>query len=112
MHLRALVLPAGFGAVALAAVLWVTRPPGPGLDPDAMSYLGAAESFVSHGTLRIPSGDWDSPDGTSPLAHSPAGFSLAVAAPVALGVPPVQAARGIEAVAAALAMGLAVSLVT
>ena len=107
-----LVLPAGFAVLALAAVLWVTRPPGPGLDPDAMSYLGAAESFVSHGTLRVPSAEWDNPGGTLPLAHFPPGFSLALAAPLALGVPPVQAARGVEAVAAGLAMGLAVWLVT
>ena len=111
MRIPSLVLPAGFAVAAFAAVLWVTRPPGPGLDPDAMSYLGAAQSFVSHGTFRVPSADWDSPDGTSPLAHFPPGFSLAVAAPMAFGAAPVQAARGTEAVAAALATGLAVWLV-
>jgi len=112
VRLRLLALPIGFAVVAFAAVLWITRPPGPGLDPDAMSYLGAAESFVSHGTLRIPSADWDGPGGTTPLDHFPPGFSLAIAVPVAVGIPPVPAARGIEAVAAGLAMGLAVWLVT
>jgi hypothetical protein len=112
VRIPSFVLPTVFAAVAFAAVLWITRPPGPGLDPDAMSYLGAAESFVSHGTLRIPSGDWGSPDGTAPLDHFPPGFSLAIAVPLALGAPPVQAARGVEAVAAGVTMGLAVWLVT
>ena len=111
MRIPSLVLPSGFAFVALAAVLWITRPPGPGLDPDAMPYLGAAESFVSHGTLRIPSADWDHPGGTTALGHFPPGFPLAIAAPAALGVSPVQAARVVEAVAAALTVGLAVWLV-
>ena len=76
-----------------------------------MSYLGAAESFVSHGTLRIPSADWDDPGGTTALGHFPPGFSLAIAVPVAVGIPPVQAACVVEAVAAALTIGLAVWLV-
>jgi hypothetical protein len=76
-----------------------------------MSYLGAAESFVSHGTLRIPSASWDEPSGTSPLDHFPPGFSLALAVPIALGVPPVQSARLIESASAGSAMGLAVWLV-
>jgi hypothetical protein len=105
-------LSAGFAAAACVAVLWITRPPGPGLDPDAMSYLGAAESFASRGTLRVPTGSWNDPDGSSPLSHFPAGFSLALAGPIALGVDPVQAARGVEALAAAATAGVMVWLGT
>lgn len=103
-------LPVGFAVAACIAVLWITRPPGPGLDPDAMSYLGAAESFASDGTLRVPAASWNEPDGWSPLAHFPAGFSLLLAGPIALGADPVQAARGVEALAAAATAGLAVWL--
>jgi hypothetical protein len=111
VRIPSFALPTAFAAVAFAAVLWVTRPPGPGLDPDAMAYLGAAESFASHGTLRVPSADWDEPAGSSPLGHFPPGFSLVLAAPIAAGVAPVEAARGIEALAAAVAIGLSVWLV-
>ena len=110
MRVPRLLLPLAFAGAAFVAVLWITRPPGPGLDPDAMSYLGAAQSFAEHGTLRIPSGEWDSPDGTEALGHFPPGYSLVLAGPVALGAEPVQAARAIEAVAASAAAGLVVWL--
>jgi hypothetical protein len=110
MRVPRLLLPLAFAGAALVAVLWITRSPGPGLDPDAMSYLGAAESFAEHGTLRIPAGTWDSPDGTEALGHFPPGFSLVLAGPVALGADPVQAARAIEAVSAAVTAGLVVWL--
>jgi hypothetical protein len=110
MRAPRLLLPLVFAGAAFVAVLWITRPPGPGLDPDAMSYLGAAESFAEHGTLRIPAGTWDSPDGTEALGHFPPGFSLVLAGPVALGADPVQAARTIEAVSAAATAGLVVAL--
>jgi hypothetical protein len=100
-----------FGAVAFIGVVAVTTPPGPGLDPDSMSYLGAAESVVLHGALRVPFADWSSADSTAPLSHFPPGFPLVLAAPVALGAPPVQAARAVEAVAAFATVGLAVWLV-
>ncbi|HEX5972669.1 MAG TPA: hypothetical protein VFY85_12135, partial [Gemmatimonadaceae bacterium] len=63
------------GVLAFALVLAVTDPPGPGLDPDALSYMGAAESLVARGTYRIPTAPWTSADSTSPLAHFPPGFS-------------------------------------
>ena len=110
MRIPRSAVPLGFAAAAFVAVLWITRPPGPGLDPDAMSYLGAAESFAEHGTLRIPVGTWDSPDGTEPLGHFPPGFSLALAAPIKLGADPIQAARALEAVSAAAAAGVVVWL--
>jgi hypothetical protein len=105
------VLATLFGALASAAVVAMTAPPGPGLDPDSVSYLGAAESLVRHGSLRVPFADWSSPDSTSPLAHFPPGFSLAIAGPALLGADPVQAARAIEAAAAFVTVGGAVWLV-
>jgi hypothetical protein len=109
---RRSVLAALFGAAACCGVLGITGPPGPGLDPDAMSYLGAAESVVRQGSLRVPMAAWSDADSTSPLGHFPPGFPLAVALPVALGAPTVQAARGVEAAAAAVTVGLVVWLVS
>ena len=88
------------GILAFTLVLAVTDPPGPGLDPDALSYMGAAESLVAHGAYRIPTASWASADSTSPLAHFPPGYSTALAIPVALGMTPPQAARLVEALAA------------
>jgi hypothetical protein len=75
-----------------------------------MSYLGAAESLVRQGALRIPAGHWSEADSTAALGHFPPGFSLAIAIPTALGAPPVQAARGLEAAAAFTTVALAVHL--
>jgi hypothetical protein len=108
---RRSVLAPLLGAVACYGVLAVTEPPGPGLDPDSMSYLGSAESLVRHGTLRIPAAHWTDADSTSPLGHFPPGFPLAIAVPLALGAPPAQAARGVEAVAAFATVALVVGLV-
>lgn len=88
------------GIAAFALVLAVTDPPGPGLDPDALSYMGAAKSLVEHGTYRIPTATWASADSTSPLAHFPPGYSTALAIPVAFGMAPPQAARLVDALAA------------
>jgi hypothetical protein len=90
--------------VAFALVLAVTDPPGPGLDPDALSYMGAAESLVAHGTYRIPTASWTDADSTSPLAHFPPGYSTALALPVTFGMAPPQAARLVDALAAFVAM--------
>ena len=110
MQVQRLVLVALLGTAACYGVLAMTEPPGPGLEPDSMSYLGAAESLVRHGTLRIPAASWDDADSTSPLGHFPPGFPLAIAIPGALGAPPVQAARGVEAAAAFATVALAVWL--
>jgi hypothetical protein len=88
------------GVVAGAVVAVGTAPPGPGLDPDTASYLGAAVSFVRFGTYRIPMGSWTTADTTEPLTHFPPGFSTIVAAPVALGVSPIQAGRLVVVLAA------------
>ncbi|HEU4648424.1 MAG TPA: hypothetical protein VFS33_05150, partial [Gemmatimonadales bacterium] len=72
-----------------------------------MSYLGAAESLVHHGNLRIPVGDWFEADSTAPLHHFPPGFSIAIAVPVAAGLAPVQGARIVMAAGAGVAVGTA-----
>lgn len=107
------LLPAAIlGIAAFALVLSITEPPGPGLDPDALSYLGAAESVVAHGTYRIPTAKWASADSTAPLEHFPPGFSTALALPVRVGMAPPQAARLVEALCAAITAMVLVLLVS
>lgn len=90
-------------AMAVAAgALRLTTAPGPGLDPDAMSYLGAAESLVHHGTLRIPVAPWSSDSTTAPLTHFPPGYSAVLALPIGLGAEARLAARIVQAIAAGL----------
>jgi hypothetical protein len=88
------------GAAAFALVAFATRPPGPGLDPDAASYVGAAVSFVRTGAFRIPTSGWAAIDTTEALAHFPPGFPVAIAGPIAVGASPVQSARVVMAVSA------------
>ena len=85
--LVAQLLPATLlGAVAFALALIITDPVGPGLDPDALSYMGAAESVAAHGIYQIPAAKWSSADSTAPLAHFPPGYSTVLALPVRLGM--------------------------
>jgi hypothetical protein len=88
------------GILAFGGVLFVSRAPAPGLDPDAMSYVGAGESLARTGRLRIPAADWWDSDSTTALAQFPAGFPFTIAATIGLGFTPVQAARVVEALAA------------
>jgi len=81
-------------------VLRITDPPSPGLDPDALQYVGSAESFALHGEFRTPTARWQSRDSTSALSHFPPGFPMAMALPVRAGMDPVQSARLIMATAA------------
>ncbi len=107
------ILPAVvLGAIAFALVLAATEPPGPGLDPDAVSYLGAAESLAHGQGYRIPTAEWVSPDTTQPLAHFPPGYSTILAIPIVLGAQPIQGARVVEAVAAFVTTVALVLLVT
>ena len=96
------VLPALLAGLAAFCLVWlITAPPGPGLDPDSMSYVSASESLVHHGVLRVPAFyDWASPDSTEPLAHFPPGLPTALAIPRILGAPEPTAARLVEATAA------------
>jgi len=88
------------GGVAALVVAIGTGPPGPGLDPDAQSYVGAAASLVRLGSYRVPTSGWAAMDTTEPLTHFPPGLSTAIAAPMLLGVPALQAGRLILVVAA------------
>lgn len=97
------------GLVAGWGVIELTEPPGPGLDPDAVSYLGAGLSAAHGYGFRVPEGAWDAPDTTSALAHFPPGFPALIALGVRNGADARNAARFIEAAAAAIAV-IAVSL--
>jgi hypothetical protein len=107
-----LLVAAILGITAFILVLMATDPPGPGLDPDAMAYMGAAESLASHGQYRIPAAGWWSADSTSALTHFPPGYSTALALPVRLGMTPPQAARLVDALSAAVTVGTVVLLVS
>ena len=111
LRISHLLVAAILGVLAFTLVLIVTDPPGPGLDPDAMAYLGAAQS-VAHGAgYRIPAAGWRRPDSSAALTHFPPGYSTALALPVRLGMAPPQAARLIQAVAAAITVGTTALLV-
>jgi hypothetical protein len=111
--LVAQLLPATLlGAVAFALTLVITDPVGPGLDPDALSYMGAAESVAEHGIYQIPAAQWTSADSTAPLAHFPPGYSTILALPVRLGMKPTQAARLVQATSAFITIFTLVLLVS
>jgi hypothetical protein len=99
------------GAVAAIGVWLLTVPPGPGLDPDSASYLGAATALAHGHGYRIPIANWRTADSTSALAHFPPGYPTAIAVPVALGAAPTDAARVVNAAAAFVSLALATWLV-
>ena len=70
-----------------------------------MAYMGAAASLARHGTLRVPTAEWDRPDSTSTLSLWPPGFPATMAIPVYLGASPIQSGRWINVVAAAVTAG-------
>lgn len=70
-----------------------------------MAYTGAAASLATHGTLRVPTAEWDRPDSTSTLSLWPPGFPALMAIPVYLGASPIQSGRWINVVAAAVTAG-------
>lgn len=99
------IIPVAAGVLAAGLVLVMTTPNGPALDPDSMSYFGAAQSLVHSGTLRVPWVWWDDADSTGPLVDYPPGYPAVLAGPIALGASPVIAARWIQAIAAGVAFG-------
>jgi len=101
-----------FGIVAFTLVLTVTDPPGPGLDPDALQYLGAAASVAATGEYTVPLDAWTSADSTEPLTHFPPGYPTALALPVRLGMEPAQAARFVDATSAFITVATVVLLVS
>jgi Dolichyl-phosphate-mannose-protein mannosyltransferase len=107
VRLTALVM----ASVAFAAVLYVTEPPGPGLQESSAAYLGAAESMARGQGFHVPEASWSSADSTSPLTRYPPGYSAALTLPVLAGLPPVQAARLVQAISAFVAMATLVAIV-
>ena len=100
------------GLVAFALVLIVTDVPGPGLDPDALQYLGAATSLAANGEYSVPMEGWASADSTEPLTHFPPGYPTALGVPVRMGMQPTQAARLIDAASAFVMVTTVVLLVS
>jgi hypothetical protein len=112
MARRRLAVIAGIVAVVVGCLVAIgTRPPGPGLYGDDFGYLGAAESLVHHGALRVPNAPYSSPDSTSPLAQWPPGFPLVLAAPIASGLSAIQSGRVVVILSAALSAALIVLIV-
>jgi 4-amino-4-deoxy-L-arabinose transferase-like glycosyltransferase len=94
------------GGAAFLLVMLITSGAGPGLDPDTMSYVGAATSLAHDGTLRVPSNSWDEEDSTASLSVWPPGFSTAMAIPQRLGASPLMSARIVMALAAFLSAAI------
>lgn len=90
----------GAGCAAALLVIAITSGAGPGLDPDALGYLGAASSLAHHGSLRVPASTWDAADSTSALTTWPPGFSVAIAIPERFGVSQLSSARIVLAASA------------
>ncbi len=106
-------LPAALmGIIAFALVLEITEPFGPGLDPDALQYMGAAESVAAHASYRVPIAFWSARDSMSPMVHFPPGYATTLAIPVRLGMAPTQGARLVQAVAACVTVTVLVLLVS
>jgi hypothetical protein len=95
---------------AALAVLGATHTHGPGLSPDALSYLGAADSLAHGRGLRVPIADWYEAQSTSRLRHFPPGFSALLALPIALGIGVMDAARGLQALLAGALVWFACAL--
>ena len=76
-----------------------------------MAYLGAATSLVHQGRMRVPTAEWDRPDTTSTLSLWPPGFPAAIALPVYFGASPIQSARWINILAAAVTAGAVVLVI-
>lgn len=100
-----LALMAGWGALKL------TAPPGPGLDPDALAYLGSAVSLANGHGYRVPSSGWAAIDTTAPLAHFPPGVPTSIAIGITAGATPINSARFIQAASAVVTV-LAIVLAT
>jgi hypothetical protein len=103
-----MLVSAALGIVAGSGVLWLTQAPGPGLEPDSMSYLGAAESLARDGTLAVPFADWSDEESTSRLSHFPPGYPFAIALGMMAGASASGSARVVQSAAAVVSAGGAV----
>ena len=106
------VLAALAGASAFALALAITEPLGPGLDPDGRSYLFAASTLAHRGTMLDIRDHWLAADSMRVFTRWPPAFPIAIAAPVFVGVHPVQGARLVMALSAALTFALLAWLVS
>lgn len=97
-------------ALVMLAMLFITQAHGLGLTPDALSYLGAADSLAHGAALRVPIADWNETQSSAPLRHFPPLFSALLAVPIALGLDATDAARWLQALLAGAMMGLACQL--
>ena len=95
------------GTIAAVGVWLLTVPPGPGLDPDSASYLGAATALAHGQGYRIPIASWHTTDSTSALGHFPPGYPTVIAIPVVLGISPTNASRLVNAAAAFASVAVA-----
>ncbi len=100
------------GLAAAGGALWSMRPPGPGLDPDSMSYLAAADSLQRAGELRVPFAEWSSRDSTARLRDFAPGFSVAIAALETARVSSERGATWVEAASAFATVGGSTLLVS
>jgi hypothetical protein len=96
---RALLWAALLGLLAAFGVVWGTRS-GPVARVDSMTYLYAARSLTSQGSLRVPVAQWRDADSTAPLGIFPPGYPATLAALHQLGLPPLGAVRAASALAA------------
>lgn len=76
-----------------------------------MAYVGAATSLVHQGRMRVPTAEWNRPDSTSTFSLWPPGYPAAIALPLYLGASPIQSARWINILAAAVIAGTIVLVV-
>lgn len=95
---RALLLALVLGLLAAFGVVWGTRS-GPVCRVDSMTYLYAAGSLASQGSLRVPVAQWRDADSTVPLGIFPPGYPATLAAFHQLGLPPLGAVRAASALA-------------
>ena len=100
------------GALAFVGTLAITSGAGPGLDPDSMSYLIAANTLKHGSGLRDIERDWFAADSTMPLAHWPPGYPIAIAAAERAGLDGIAGARFIGALAAFVSVVVIVLLVS
>jgi hypothetical protein len=100
------------GALASAGALEITSGAGPGLDPDSMSYLIAANTLKHGSGLRDIERDWFAADSTMPLAHWPPGYPIAIAGAERAGAGGIEGARIIGALAAFVSIAAIVWIVS
>jgi hypothetical protein len=94
------------GVVGLA-----TSPPAPGITGDSFFYLASAHSLVADQTLRYPDWRWTAADSVQPMIRTTPGLSLALGGLMSLGASPMNAARIVQSVSAAVTVGLSTFMV-